>query len=253
MFVPRSQRLFEDNLVIDLLPALTRWMIRRAWIRERFASFFDRKAPGIRGALLCRTRSIDDAVKDAISDGLRTVVILGAGLDTRAYRLPELASASVFEVDLPAVQAAKRSRLPHELPNVRFVPIDFEAERLDEALVRGGLYPNAPAIFVWEGVTQYLQPEAVDSVLRVFAARPRGSEVVFTYVLREAVTGDRYRRPEPWFFGIDPPQVEAFLKERGLALREDSGADEHIARYLRPLGRELEVSGIERVASAYVP
>jgi methyltransferase (TIGR00027 family) len=190
-------------------------------------------------------------MKDAAGRGLRTVVILGAGLDTRAYRLPELASCRVFEVDLPAIQAFKRSRLMGKEANVRFVPIDFNGNPLDEALARGGLDPKEPAIFLWEGVTQYLQPEAVDAVLRTIAARPRGSEVVFTYVRAEAI-GDKTFRPEPWYFGIEPSQLEAFLRERGLELLDDCGAEEHTARYLRPVGRELEVSPIERVARAVV-
>ncbi len=83
----------KTNLVIDLLPPLARFMLRRAWIRAWFKNWFERQAPGIRGALLCRTRSIDDMVKAGIARGLGAIVILGAGLDTRPYRLPELASA----------------------------------------------------------------------------------------------------------------------------------------------------------------
>lgn len=104
----------------------------------------------------------------------------------------------------------------------------------------------------------------MDAVLRTVAARPKGSELVFTYVLQEVITGrfraDRSeafrksasRQPEPWHFGIEPSRLEAFLGERGLSLREDMGAVEHIARYLRPLGRALAVSEIERVALAAV-
>jgi O-methyltransferase involved in polyketide biosynthesis len=101
-------------------------------------------------------------------------------------------------------------------------------------------------------------------LLGVIAARPKGSELVFTYVLDEVVTGqfraDRSdafrksasRRPEPWLFGIEPSKLETFLGERGLSLCEDVGAEDHVARYLRPLVRELAVSEIERVARARV-
>jgi O-methyltransferase involved in polyketide biosynthesis len=85
-----------------------------------------------------------------------------------------------------------------------------------------------PAIFIWEGVTQYLQPAAVDQVLHTIAARPKGSELIFTYVLEEVITG-RFRsdrsadflksgQPALWHFGIDPSRLEAFLAERGLML-----------------------------------
>ena len=228
----------------------------------------DRSSPGIRGAMLCRTRCIDDAVANALKRGLNTVVILGAGLDTRPYRLPGIEAKPVFEVDLPAVQAYKKSCLVRRFgalpPHVRFVPMDFNVDRLDATLGRAGLAAQEPAIFIWEGVTQYLQPEAVDSVLQTIAARPKGSELVFTYVLEEVVTGqirpDRdeafrksaSRRPEPWYFGIAPSRLEAFLSERKLTLREDVGAEDHLARYVTPLGRELAVSEIERVARAGV-
>ena len=265
----QAWRLFEDHLVIDLLPPFARFMLRRATIRAWFKNWFERQAPGIQGALLCRTRSIDDMVKAAIARGVGDVAILGAGLDTRAYRLPELASARVFELDLPHVQASKRARLTRSLAapanHVRFVPIDFNVEPFDAALARSGFDASQPALFVWEGVSQYLQPAAVDAVLRTIAANPAGGELIFTYVLEEAVTGrfrsDRAadfrkvtsRLPEPWFFGIEPSNLQAFLAERGLALCEDLSAAEHTARYLQPIHRELAVSPIERVSRARVP
>ena len=268
MFEPPHQRLFEDNLIIDLLPPLARFILRRATIRSWFQNWFERQAPGIRGALVCRTRAIDDMLKTALANGLSSLVILGAGLDTRPYRLPELGGLTVFELDLPRIQTAKRRRLERRLgampANVRLVPIDFNAEKIDSALARSGFDTLQPALFIWEGVSQYLQPAAVDAVLRSIASMAAGSELVFTYVLEEAVTGrfhaDRSadfrkvtsRLPEPWHFGIEPSNLQSFLAERGLLLLEDLGAEDHTARYLRPLHRKLAVSEIERVARARV-
>jgi methyltransferase (TIGR00027 family) len=267
-FTPNDQRLFDDPVVIDLLPAPMRFAVRSHWVRQRFVGLLDHGSPGIRGALLCRTRCIDDVVIDALGRGRCSVVILGAGLDTRAYRLAEMAQAAVFEVDLPAVQAFKKTRLVRRFgalpPHVRFVPTDFNAERLDAILTGAGLGEQERAIFLCEGVTQYLRPGAVDDLLRIIAARPEGTELVFTYVLEEVVTGqlraDRgeafrksaARRPEPWLFGIEPSRLDAFLRERKLTLREDLGAEEHLARYVRSRGRDLCVSEIERVARACV-
>ncbi|HYA18670.1 MAG TPA: class I SAM-dependent methyltransferase, partial [Bryobacteraceae bacterium] len=73
-FEPADQRLFDDPVILDLLPWLARLLIRSSWVRARFAGMFDTRAPGIRGALLCRTRAIDDAVKSLVSRGMRTVV-----------------------------------------------------------------------------------------------------------------------------------------------------------------------------------
>ena len=269
MFEPSNLRLFEDNLVIHLLPSLARFILPRAKIRSWFQNWFDRQAPGIRGALLCRTRAIDDMLNTSIANGIRSLVILGAGLDTRPYRLPELSGLSVFELDLPRVQTAKKNRLERRLgalpANVRFVPIDFNVESIDSALARSGFGRSTPALFLWEGVSQYLQPSAVDAVLRAVASMPAGSELIFTYVLEEAITRrfrpDRAaafqkvtaRLPEPWHFGIEPANLKPFLAERGLQLSEDLGAEEHTARYLRPINRRLAVSEIERVARARVP
>jgi methyltransferase (TIGR00027 family) len=268
MFVPEPQRLFDDPLILSFLPAASRFAIRRRWIREWFLALFERQAPGIRGALLSRTCAIDDAVNAAVGRGVRVAVILGAGLDTRPYRLRSLATANVFELDLPRVQAFKKKRLLAifgQIPvNVRFIPTDFSTERLDVTLTNAGLDRNQPAIFVWEGVTQYLPAAAVESVLRTIAAWAKGSELVFTYVLDEVISrnfrpdrSEAFRksasiRPEPWHFGLDPEKLESFLKERGLTLEDDVGAEEHLARYIRPLGRDLAVSEIERVVRASV-
>ena len=264
MFLPKEQRLFDDPLVIHLLPAASRFMLRRRLLRKTFLNLFESAAPGIRGALLCRTCVIDDALNAAMSPGLKTVVLLGAGLDTRPYRLRSLATAAVFELDLPDVQAFKKKRLlAHfgSIPaNVRLIPTDFQTESLETTLSAAGLGPNEPAIFIWEGVTQYLQPPAVDAVLKTIAERPRNTELVFTYVLEEVITRqfrpDRdeafrksaTRRPANWYFGIDPADLESFLSERGLKLHQDVGAKEHLACYVHPLGRQLAVSEIERVA-----
>jgi methyltransferase (TIGR00027 family) len=267
-FLPEKLRLFDDPLVTQLLPAPSRFMLRQRFLRQTFLNLFENAAPGIRGALLCRTCAIDDALNAAISRGLKMVVLLGAGLDTRPFRLPSLAAATitVFELDLPDVQAFKKTRLlAHfgSIPRrVRFVPTDFQTEPLETTLSSAGLDPNEPAVFVWEGVTQYLEPAAVDAVLKTIAARPKQTELIFTYVLEEVITrqfrpdrGQAFRksatrRPANWYFGIDPLNLESFLSERGLKLLEDAGAKEHLARYVQPLGRELAVSEIERVATA---
>jgi methyltransferase (TIGR00027 family) len=256
MFLPEKLRLFDDPLVINLLPTPSRFMLRRSFLRRSFLNLFESAAPGIRGALLCRTCAIDVAVNAAMSRGLKTAVILG------------LANATIFELDLAEVQSHKKERLLARLrtipSHVRFVPTDFQTEPLETTLSSAGLAPKEPAIFIWEGVTQYLQRAAVDSVLGTIAARPRGTELVFTYVLEEVISGqfrpDRdtafrksaTRRPADWYFGIDPARLESFLSERGLTFREDASAEEHLTSYVRPLARQLAVSEIERVARASV-
>jgi Leucine carboxyl methyltransferase len=137
-FLPTGQRLFDDTLVLEFLPRPLRFSLRSAWVRRQFAAMMDRGAPGIRRAILCRTRYIDDVVRDAVSKGTTAVVFLVAGLDTRPYRLSELSTVKVVEVDLPALQAHKKAQVVRRFgstpPYLRFVSSDFETEPLDMTL-----------------------------------------------------------------------------------------------------------------------
>jgi methyltransferase (TIGR00027 family) len=266
-FVSKEERIFEDPLILQLLPRMNRLAMRRAWMRGIFASMVDWKTPGVRGSILCRTRCIDDAVQDAFRRGFRAFRILGAGFDTRAYRLPELRRSRVLEIELPKVQGVKRTRLAQggiDTSNVRFISLDFDTVPLESALIKEGLPADEPVYFVWEGVTQYLSPKGVGAVLDFVGNMPTGSEIIFRYVLDEVVTKqylpgrtDEFRRaasyqPESWHFGIDPARLPAFLKEHRLVLTFDVGADWHLANYVYSRGRNLPVSEIERIAQATV-
>jgi methyltransferase (TIGR00027 family) len=113
------------------------------------------------------------------------VVLLGAGLDGRAWRMPELRDVAVFEVDHPDTQRDKRARasaLPEVARDVRFVPVDFEREGLDDALAAAGQDPDRPTTWVWEGVVMYLTPAQVEATLAVVARRSApGSRVIVAY------------------------------------------------------------------------
>ena len=221
------------------------------------------------GNLLCRTRYIDDVLRDALRMGLDQVVILGAGFDTRPYRIQGMESASVFEVDHPSTQARKwkgvRDAIGVAPPNVTFVPIDFDREGLEDALPRAGFSAGVRTLFVWEGVTQYISSAAVDTTLG-FISRTAGekSSLIFTYI-REGIVGGSDRSPmderlmslarkagAPWVFGIDPAAVEDFLAKRGFTLVEEIGAEEYRTRYLQPLGRKMTSYEGERMAHAQV-
>jgi len=140
----------------------------------------------IRAFLAARSRFAEDRLAAAVARGVRHVVVLGAGLDTFAYRNPFAdRGVVVYEVDHPATQAWKRDRLAATgIPvpeGVRFVPVDFSVDKLDERLLAAGLDPAAPVFFSWLGVAPYLTEAAIFSTLGIIAARPGGSEVVFDY------------------------------------------------------------------------
>ena len=178
-----------------------------------------------------RTLAIDDAVRGAAP--VRQLVILGAGLDARAWRMPELADAVVFEVDHPATQAVKRERTAALEPaarEVRFVPVDFQQGALDEALVRAGHDAAVPTVFLWEGVVRYLTPAAIEATLDALARRAApGSRFVANY----SAGGGRTRWlhnlllraiGEPIRSEHTPAGFAARLAARGFAVVSDTDA-----------------------------
>jgi methyltransferase (TIGR00027 family) len=132
-----------------------------------------------------RTLAIDAALREAVEAGVRQLVVLGAGLDARAWRMPELAETRVFEVDHPSTQAYKRARVGARSPaakDVRFVAVDFAKDSLEAALANAGHDVAAPTFWLWEGVTPYLPREAVRATLAAVAARSaKGSRIAVTY------------------------------------------------------------------------
>lgn len=195
--------------------------------------------------LTLRTRAIDDAVHEALDGGARQVVLLGAGLDTRAQRVPDLASglakgrAQVFEVDHPATQAWKRRRLARTAgarAKPTFVAVDLETDALGPALAGAGLASDAPAVVVWEGVVMYLTPEAIDRTLGTLARLlAPGSTLVASYLARRTPPGlglaVRLVR-EPFRTVLAPADVAARLATHGFDVASDASDPEWQARYL---------------------
>jgi methyltransferase (TIGR00027 family) len=164
-YQPERTRLFYDPVAQELVGGPIRFLMQFANMRNFTVKQTDAIAKGICGVQICRTRYIDDVVQAAISQGIKQLVILGAGYDTRPYRLPEMESIQVFEVDLPTVQDDKKKKLQKYLgwlpDHVSFIPLDFDTQTL-EAVVSGTAFnPAKPAIFIWEGVTQYMSEEAI--------------------------------------------------------------------------------------------
>ncbi|HEX3780052.1 MAG TPA: SAM-dependent methyltransferase [Pseudonocardiaceae bacterium] len=256
--------LIEDKLAARMLPGalrpivtLSRWSGLRRFIRNKA----ENHTPGIWSNMLCRKRYIDDKVLEAVAGGISRLVILGAGLDTRAYRLPELATAKVFEVDQPINIDRKRARLLkvfNGIPaHVSLVPIDFRTQHLGEVLASAGYEPDQPTVFVWEGVTQYLTEEAIDATGKFLAGAAPGSRLVFTYVQENFLTGqtlygaqaaylDFVVRRGLWQFGLAPAAVEEFLGRYGWQEIEQAGSAEYTDRYLRPNNRLLATTELER-------
>ncbi len=267
-FQPEDTRLFHDPVVKDLVGTPIRALMQFTSMRNYTIKQTDAIMPGIYGAQICRTRFIDDAVQAALSQGIAQVVILGAGFDTRPYRLAGMERVKVLEVDLPSVQEDKKKRLQKHfgrLPEqVTFVPIDFDTQSLEAVFIGTAFDPSRPVLFVWEGVTQYLSEEAVRRTLAFVGTSAPGSILVFTYVLKsiierrsdipgaEKLMDVVAKRGAPWLFGLEPSNVASSLKPFHLHLIEDVGNVDYQVRYLKPLGRNLVVFEGERIVQATV-
>lgn len=179
-----------------------------------------------------------DAAVDRYLADIAQFVILGAGFDTRAYRLPHDTRVRVFEVDSPSTQVVKRATLQQagiDSSEVTFVPADFETEDWLARLTAAGFDPGQRTLFLWEGVTMYLDRAAVEDTLRKIASTARGSAVAFDYFTTEALESRalywRYARAatnavgETLKFGVDstPPsrdRLAELLRSCGLSLSD---------------------------------
>jgi methyltransferase (TIGR00027 family) len=249
------------------LPAPTRWLVTATppkLMRRLMMAAMDREGPGLWANFACRKRYIADKVTEALDD-IDAVVVLGAGLDSLAYRLARKTHIPIFEVDLPvniARKAAAVRRVLGELPNsVRLVPLDFERDDVLGVLAELGYRSNYRTFFIWEGVTQYLTADAVHATLESLRPAASGSRLVFTYVRRDFLDGvnlygaqqlyRRFRqRQQLWHFGLPPDEVASFLDGHGWRLVEQLGPEQVVQRYVEPTGRNLTASQVEWSAYA---
>ena len=266
---PERSRLFYDPLATQFLHGWRKWICEIArsgagrWLFERL---LDRESPGARAAGIARTKWIDDEVTRALETSTQ-LVLLGAGFDTRAYRLPAVQQVKTLEVDYPETSVAKQASLRKEIgslpKHVQFVSIDFNTQSLADVLHGAGFDETQPACFVWEGVTNYLSPEAVDEVLGQIARAAYGSVLLFTYVDRSVLDKPElyfgakkllsrlHAYGEPWTFGLYPDDIEQYLGARKMRLIRDLSVAEVWKSVGRP-GSEVNGYRFYRVASACV-
>src|SRR4029077_3261888 len=219
-------------------------------------------------AFAIRTRFIEDAVAEAVRDGIGQYVILGAGLDSFAYRRTDLSQdLNIFEVDRAASQAWKRRRLGEmgvAIPaSVSFVALDHETDDLRGGLARAGFDSSAPAIVSAIALTQYLAQPVIEGILKLVASLPSGSRLVITYVVppselsETAAAGLAWtmsqaeERGERFLSLFSPGAFDGLLKRSGFDRVEDVGPRELHQMYLagRP---DAQLTGIERLAVAWV-
>jgi methyltransferase (TIGR00027 family) len=211
-----------------------------------------------RAFMAARSRYAEDELARAVAHGVRQYVVLGAGLDTFAYRNPN-PGLRVFEVDHPATQIWKREQL-HAAgitvpPSLTFVPIDFEQQTLADGLVQSGFNTDAAAFFSWLGVTPYLTREACMTTLSFIAKMPAGSGVVFDFAVDPGLLnpGQRIalgvlskrvaRYGEPFQLFFDPAKLQDGLKSLGFRSTELLQREQINARYFKDRKDGLLVRG----------
>ena len=211
-----------------------------------------------RAFMAARSRYAEDELTRAVEHGVAQYVVLGAGLDTFAYRNPH-PGLRVFEVDHPATQAWKREQLREAgiaIPqSLTFVPIDFEQQTLADGLARSGLNASAAVFFSWLGVTPYLTREACMTTLSFIARMPAGSGVVFDFAVDPALlnAGQRQaldalservaRYGEPFQLFFDPEKLQDELKSLGFQRTELLQREQINARYFKDRKDGLLVRG----------
>jgi methyltransferase (TIGR00027 family) len=189
-----------------------------------------------RAQVTCRARYAEDRLADSVRAGVRQYVILGAGLDSFAYRSPLAGQVRVFEVDHPATQQWKRRQLSAaRVPvpdSVTFAPVDFETGSLAAGLASAGFDAAAPALVSWLGVTMYLTRPAIAETLAVLGKSAPGTELVVEHMLPEQLRdadGQTYvdqvapvtaERGEPWLTFLAPDEMSALLAAHGFEMVE---------------------------------
>jgi methyltransferase (TIGR00027 family) len=237
---------FADPTALTLLPAHAKRRVERyragarpEGLGERVERFM---LEGRMKMMVPRTVFIDMAIREAASP---QVVILGAGLDGRAWRMPELADATVFEVDHPDSQRRKRERATSLTPvarEIRFVPVDFTRDRVDEALAAAGHDPARPTTWVWEGVVMYLERADIEATLRVVQTRSAtGSSLVVLYtspsLVRKAAGLVLGLVGEPFHSAFTAAQMRALLADFGFSVVHDDDLAAIAARLATPPSR----------------
>ena len=270
MLLPEKERVCQDPLAVQFLSP--EWM---ALLKDRqklmaLASESAQVLPGVNGAIVARVRFIDEKVKQAVEEGLAQLVILGAGYDSRAYRIEGIKEkVYVFEVDHPFVQQIKVQKIVDifgEKPgHVTFVPIDFTRDDLKVCLLGNGYDPAKQTLFIMEGLTFYLPAETIDSIL-AFIAKHTGrlSGIVFDYLPPSVINGtsDRPEGKNSWLeverhgehfrFGLENNKVANFLVERGFDVKNNVNAADCKEMYFRGQSQQRQVTPIFWFAYATV-
>jgi len=221
---------------------------RLPFIGRLIPKIIQSRGPGALSSGIARTKYIDDLLYQTIRDGVKQVIILGAGFDIRALRLDFLHSVPVIEIDHPDTAKFKIDKLKEalgQLPqNVSYFQTDLNKQSLEELASNHHLDRNIPTTIIWEGVTNYLTQQAVDKTLEFVKTFAAGSYIIFTYIDKlvldrpqfftgaEKVLKNVRKNEECWTLGFNPEELSGYLVRFHLVLLEDLGAAEYRGKYM---------------------
>lgn len=237
----------------------------KARLKEMYRLF-----PGTQNSIVARVRYFDDYLQDSMAEGIKQLVILGAGYDTRAYRIEGLKEkVKVFEVDYPIIQKVKMEKIKEifgSLPgHVVFINADVGSEELFKSLLEQGYNPSERTLFIMEGLIYYIPPEGVENLLSSIVQNSGpGSRIIFDYFPQSMVDGtcelevgnlihERVKQSgEPFKFGITDGTIEEFLKERGFSHIQNVTSEDYKKAYFYGKNENREVCSLYSFVHAMV-
>ena len=267
---PENERICYDPYAVRFIsPEIIKFGMERPEEARKKVEQMEKLFPGLSSSIMARVRYFDDFVKKSIAEGIEQLVILGAGYDTRAYRIEGLKNIKVFEVDHPNTQSFKIQKISEIfgslLDHVVYVPVDFEIESFGQKLFDNGYESSKKTLFVMEGLIMYIPPKAVaETLLFIVENSGKGSAVIFDYYPESVVDGTckleigtnirnhLAELGEPLQFGIKAEKIEDFLTEFGFSKIQNVTSEDYKKLYFQGVNKNRDVCELLYFAHAVV-
>jgi methyltransferase (TIGR00027 family) len=266
--LPEGQRICYDPYAIHFVdPEIIVFARKNPEKTKAMREHYERLFPGLGNSIRARVRYFDDFVADAVDASLEQLVVLGAGYDTRAYRIEGLNKIKVFEVDHPETQGVKIEKIKKifgRLPEqVVYVPVDLESEDQGQKLLERGFDGHKKTLFVMEGLLMYLSPQAVDETLSLIVRNSaKGSSILFDYFKDSVIKGTSEvgknirdfaaEQGEPYQFGLNEGEVATFLAKRGFSQVQNVTSEDYKKAYFKGVNEGRTVSSLLNFAHAVI-
>ncbi len=266
-----NERICYDPYAIHFInPEIVEFGIKHPEEAKARVQAMENHLPGLSSSIIARVRYFDDTVSESIEEGLQQLVILGAGYDTRAYRIRGLDNmVKVFEVDHPHTQNFKKEKIIEifgSLPDhVTYVPIDFETQKLNQMLFEKGYDESLKTLFIMEGLIMYIPLEAVDETLKFIVNKSgKGSQIIFDYYPESVVDGTTalavgqnirnflLQLGEPLQFGIKEGTIGNFLSSYGFSKIKNVNSADYKKAYFSGKNKNRDVCDLLYFAQAMV-